>query len=48
MLRIIYGPVNDNGVWRTGYNNELYTLYGELDIFKVIKMGRLIWLGHLF
>ena len=25
------GPINDDGVWRTRYNNELYTLYDELD-----------------
>jgi len=34
--------------WRTRYNNELYKLYDELDIIKVIKMGRLRWLRHLF
>ena len=32
----------------TGYNNELYALCDELDIVKVIKIGRLRWLGHLF
>jgi len=37
---MIYGPVNDNGMWRTRYINELYTLYDELDIVKVIKTGR--------
>jgi hypothetical protein len=45
---MIYGLINSNGVWRIRHNNELYTLYDELDIFKVIKMGRLRWLGHLF
>jgi len=45
---MIYGPVNDNGIWRTRYNNEFYTLYDELDIVKVIKTGRFIWLGRLF
>jgi hypothetical protein len=25
------GPINDNGVWKTRYSNELYTLYDELD-----------------
>jgi hypothetical protein len=24
ILRMIYGPINDNGIWRTRYNNELY------------------------
>jgi hypothetical protein len=45
---MIYGPVNDNGIWRTRYGNELYTFYDELDVVKVIKIGRLRWLGQLF
>jgi hypothetical protein len=48
ILRIIHGPFNDNGVWRTFYINEFYALYDELDIVKVVKIGRLRWLGHLF
>lgn len=34
---MIYGPINDNGMCRTRYNNVLYTLYDELDIVKVKK-----------
>jgi len=45
---MIYVPVNGNGVWKTRYINELYTLYDELDIVKVIKTGRFSWLGRLF
>ena len=45
---MIYGPIKDNGVWRTRYSNELYTLYDKLDTVRMIKMGRLLWLGHLF
>jgi hypothetical protein len=31
-----------------GTNHELYKLYyNELDTVKVIKVGRLTWLGHL-
>jgi hypothetical protein len=48
ILRIIYGPINDNGIWRTCYNNAFYALCDELDVVKVIKIGRLRWLGHLF
>jgi hypothetical protein len=48
VLRMIYGPINDSGVWRTGHNNELYTLYDKLDIIKVITTGRLRWPGRLF
>jgi len=46
ILRMIYGHINDNVIWRTGHNNELYTLYDEPDIDKVVKIGRLKWLGH--
>jgi hypothetical protein len=39
ILRIIYGPVNDNVMWRTRYSNVLYTLYDEPDILKMMKTG---------
>ena len=45
---MIHSPIVDNGIWRTRYNNELYTLYDELDTVKLIKIGRFRWLGHLF
>ena len=48
ILRIMYGLINKDGIWRTRYNNELYTFYNELDTVKVIKLGRLRWLGHRF
>jgi hypothetical protein len=32
ILGMIYSAVNDNGVWRTGYSNELYTHCDELDL----------------
>jgi len=43
---MIYGLISDNGIWRTRHNNKLHTLYDELDIVKVIKIGKLRWLGH--
>jgi hypothetical protein len=48
ILRMIYDLINYKGIWRTRYKNELYTLYDELDIVEVTKLGRLRWLGHLF
>jgi hypothetical protein len=48
ILRKIYGPTNDNGVWCIRYNQELYGLYNEPDIIKVVKEARLRWLGHLY
>jgi len=31
ILRMIYSPINDNNIWRTRCNNDLYTLYNEFD-----------------
>jgi hypothetical protein len=47
ILRKIYGPTCENGVWRIKYNDELYGLYKDLDIVRVIKVARIRWLGHL-
>jgi hypothetical protein len=48
ILRMIYGPVNNNGTLKTRNNSALYTLYNEPDIVKVVKTGRMRLLGHLF
>jgi hypothetical protein len=40
VLRKIYGPVYDNGIWRIRTNKEL-------DIVAEIKKARWRWLGHL-
>jgi len=45
---MIYGPVKVNGIWRQVDSNEPYTLFDELDMVKLIKVGRLSWLGHYF
>jgi hypothetical protein len=45
---MIHRPINDSGVWRARYSNELYTVYCELDVAKVVHIGRLGWLGHFF
>jgi hypothetical protein len=47
IMRRIYGPTCENGVWRIKYNVELYGLYKDLDIVRVIKVARIRWLGHL-
>jgi hypothetical protein len=31
ILRRICGPINEGGIWRIRYNNELYKLYSEPD-----------------
>jgi hypothetical protein len=46
--RKIYGPISENGNWRSRDNGELYQLYEDSEIIKVIKAGRLRWLGHLY
>ena len=40
LLRLICRPVSDDGVWRTRYNSEIYTLNDEQDVVKVVKTGR--------
>jgi hypothetical protein len=44
ILRKIYGPSCANGVWRIKYNGELYNLYKEPSMVKMIKIARLKWL----
>jgi hypothetical protein len=46
ILRKIYGPTNDNLVWRIRYNQELYGLCNEPDIIKMVEAARLRWLGQ--
>ena len=34
ILRRIYGPIQEGGRWRPRWNNELYTLYNDLNIVE--------------
>jgi hypothetical protein len=34
ILRRIYGPTQEGGRWRPRWNNELYTLYKDLNIVE--------------
>ncbi|GFT95850.1 uncharacterized protein TNCV_312011 [Trichonephila clavipes] len=47
-LRTIFGPVKDQGCWRTRYNFELYRLYKETQVTQVIRSNKFRWLGHLW
>ena len=47
VLRTILGGKLENGIWRRRMNHELYQVYNEVDIVKVIKHGRLRWAGHV-
>jgi len=40
ILRELYGPNCVNGVWRIN-SNELYSLYKEPSIVKMIKIARI-------
>jgi hypothetical protein len=41
ILRTIYGPEVEQGMWRVRTNHELRELYGDLDIVADIKRSRL-------
>ena len=44
---LIFGPINENGVFRRRYNFELEAIYGKPDIICDIKRNRLRWFGHI-
>jgi hypothetical protein len=46
VLRRIFGPVNDTGIWRKISIEEFADLYKETYLATVIKTLRLKWLGH--
>jgi hypothetical protein len=41
ILRLIFGPVEENVVWRRRHNKEIYGLFKEPDIVQTIKIKRL-------
>lgn len=47
ILRRIVGPVRDGDGWRIRRNREIYERYGDMDIVKFIRLGRLSWAGHV-
>ena len=47
VLRKLYGPVVDKGVWRIRYKDELSELMGGEDIVRFIKSQKIQWLGHV-
>lgn len=48
VLRRIYGPICENGLWRIRRNEELRALYDEADVVGFVKSGRIRWLGHMY
>lgn len=47
VLRMIFGALCINGVWRSRYNRELANLYNHPSIVQKMRTQRLRWLGHL-
>lgn len=47
ILRKIFGPIHENGVFRIRRNEELDDLIDGQDIVRFSKSQRLRWLGHL-
>jgi hypothetical protein len=48
-LRRIFGGKRDEvtGEWRKPHNEELHDLYSSPNIVRVIKSGRIKWVGHV-
>jgi hypothetical protein len=46
-LRKIFGPKNENGIWRTKTNQELDEIIKHKNIINFIRAQRLGWLGHI-
>jgi hypothetical protein len=49
VLRRIFGPMRNQvtGEWRRLHNKELNALYSPPNIFRVIKLRRMAWAGHM-
>ena len=49
VLRGIFGPKRDEVTreWRKLHNEELYDLYYTPNMVRVIKSGRIRWVGHV-
>jgi hypothetical protein len=47
VLRKIFGPNNENGIWRMKTNQELDEIIKHKTIINFIRAQRLSWLGHI-
>ena len=47
ILRKIYGPVEENELWRTGRNDELEAITKGENIVRFIKCQKIRWFGHI-
>jgi capsule polysaccharide modification protein KpsS len=46
-LRRIFGPTNENQIWRVKTNEELNKMIKHKNIINHIKAQRLSWFGHV-
>jgi hypothetical protein len=46
-MKMIYGLVVQQGIWRIRTNEELWELYKDLDIISDIKRKIIEWIRHL-
>jgi hypothetical protein len=47
VLRKIFGPTNENVIWRIKTNQELDKIIKHKNIINFIRASRLGWLGHI-
>jgi hypothetical protein len=47
VLRKIFGPTNENGLWRIKANQKLDKIIKHKNIINLIRAQRLGWLGHI-
>ena len=44
---ILADPIFKIGIWRRGFNRELYKMLNDCDIINFNKINRLRWAGHV-
>jgi len=47
ILRKMYGPAKENGLWRIRRNDELEIIIKGENIVRFIECQRIRWLGHI-
>jgi len=47
IFRRIYGPIYENGEWKSRTNRELEEMSKGENVVKCVKGQRISWLGHL-
>jgi hypothetical protein len=48
ILRTVFGPIQVNTLCRKFYNNEVYSLHKDTDVFTHIKLRILEQVGHIY